>query len=285
MIKRRDGLKRTKVLLRRGITVLMLITVCFLCACSRKDESPPINPDYIEQQTQLAEYGHDAEPDDVAKIEKHVAEETPPQAKQTQGQSEESEKPKYISPIDFEALRKDNPDVIAWLEIPGTNISYAVCQNKLDDKYYLKHNAKGELDPKGALFTEYIYNVRDFSDPVTVIYGHNMKSGKMFGYLEEIFREGFEGHDEAIVYMENKEIHYKLFSAHPVNDSHLLYGRNTYTDYGYNSFLEDVVYAKSIEAVTDRSVKVNTGDKLLVLSTCRSGKSDNRYIVVGKAME
>ena len=79
---------------------------------------------------------------------------------------------------DFIALQAQNPDIYAWLYIPGTDINYPVCQST-NDVYYLTHNTQGGLDANGALYTESAYNGKGFTDPVTVIYGHNMRTGKM----------------------------------------------------------------------------------------------------------
>lgn len=225
--------------------------------------------------------GYEAEADEVARISADEAETKPPVNEDADG-DEDNE---YVSPIDFYELWDQNEEIIAWLSIPGTNISYPVCQHYEDDAYYLKHNSKGKWDINGALFTENKYNLQDFSDPVNVIYGHNMKSGKMFGYLEETYRDGFDGRDEAIVYLPNKEIHYKLFAAIPVSNKHLLAGKNLYKEYPFEVFAHNLLATKSLEAVIDRSVEVEYGDQLLILSTCMGNKPDQRYIVIGKKVD
>ena len=190
---------------------------------------------------------------------------------------------------DFRALKAQNPDIYAWLYIPGTDINYPVCQST-NDVYYLTHNTQGGLDANGALYTESKYNTRTFQDPVTVIYGHNMRSGKMFGFLEETFREGFTGRSEAIVYLPAtgntppREQHYTLFAALPVGSSHLLYGRNFSKKSVYRTFIDEIIHARSLDSTVIRSdVPVTIDDKLLILSTCRGGgKTNERYIVVGK---
>lgn len=229
--------------------------------------------------------GYEAEEDGVARIEAGEAETLPPMADgevQGGGSSGDDERDEYISPIDFNQLWEQNEEIIAWLSVPGTNISYPVCEHREDDAYYLKHNSSGRWDINGALFTEAEYNLPDFSEPVTVVYGHNMKSGKMFGYLQETFRDGFDGRDEAIVYLPDEEIHYQLFAALPVGSGHLLAGRNLYNEVAFAGFVKDIQHSKSLEAVVDKSVKVEAGDQLLIMSTCVGGDADHRYIVVGK---
>lgn len=189
---------------------------------------------------------------------------------------------KTASAPDFRVLQAQNPDIYAWLYIPGTDINYPVCQST-NDVYYLTHNTQGVLDANGALYTESKYNTRTFQDPVTVIYGHNMRSGKMFGNLEETFCRGFDGHSEAIIYMPGNIQKYKIFAALPIGSNHLMYGRNYYKKDQYQSLLDDIMKARIMEAVRDTGTAVTTDDKILVLSTCRGGgRSNERYIVVGK---
>lgn len=83
--------------------------------------------------------------------------------------------------IDFEGLQVVNPDVIGWVEIPGLAISYPVVQGT-DNAYYLHHLFTGEYNSSGSIFAD-CHNQPDFTDQNTIIYGHNMKNGSMFGTL------------------------------------------------------------------------------------------------------
>ena len=71
--------------------------------------------------------------------------------------------------IDFAALQAINPDIYAWLEIPGTDISYPVVQHPDDDSYYLRRNSDREYSAGGAIFSEATYNSTDLNDPVTIL--------------------------------------------------------------------------------------------------------------------
>ena len=62
--------------------------------------------------------------------------------------------------IDFKALKAENPDIFAWLHVPGTNIDCPVLQSEEADDYYETHNAYGKEDPKGAVYTE-LANLKD----------------------------------------------------------------------------------------------------------------------------
>lgn len=98
----------------------------------------------------------------------------------TQNENEaDSDEGKYeYLQIDFDGLRKVNPDVIAWIDIPGAGISYPVLQGE-DNSYYLTHLASGQFGISGSIFMDY-HNRQDFSDQNTIIYGHNMKDDSMW---------------------------------------------------------------------------------------------------------
>ena len=87
-------------------------------------------------------------------------------------------------PVDFDELQAMNPDIYAWVTIPDTDISYAVLQRDGDDdqEYYSKHSENGAYYSGGSIFSQ-DYNQKDFSDPMTVLYGHNLRNGRMFAQL------------------------------------------------------------------------------------------------------
>ncbi|MCL2775511.1 MAG: class B sortase, partial [Oscillospiraceae bacterium] len=94
--------------------------------------------------------------------------------------------------IDFETLQMINPDAVAWLYGPGTPIDYPVMRAAEYD-YYLHHLPNGEYNANGSLFID--YNWADFTDKLTIIYGHNMKSEQMFGSLANYKKQAyFEEH-------------------------------------------------------------------------------------------
>ena len=75
--------------------------------------------------------------------------------------------------LDLDSLHRINPDIYAWLDIPGTDISFPILQSAEDEYFYLSHNESKEADDGGCIYTEY-FNRKDFSDPNTVIYGRNV---------------------------------------------------------------------------------------------------------------
>ena len=83
--------------------------------------------------------------------------------------------------VDFDQLRQQNEDVTAWLYLPDSVINYPVLQHG-DNDYYLTRQIDGSYNKNGSIFMDY-RNASDFSDRNTIIYGHHMRTGNMFGKL------------------------------------------------------------------------------------------------------
>lgn len=192
--------------------------------------------------------------------------------------------PPYESPVDFASLWAMNPDIYAWLYIPGAQVNYPILQREGDDGFYLKHNSEGKSSDAGAIFTEATFTKKDFSDPVTVVYGHYMRAGTMFGSLQATYsaQGGIAENREIVVYLPERELHYEVFAAAPHDKWHLLHNHDYSDPEIFTAFLEQVYSARSINASIDEEAKAEVGDQLLVLSTCLRGDSNQRYLVLAK---
>ena len=212
---------------------------------------------------------------------------TEEEEEETTEEAAEETEDAYESPIDFETLQAQNSDIYAWLDIPGTDISYPVLQNADDDTMYLDHGEDGSSSTAGALFTEHRYNSLDFSDPVTIIYGHHMRSGVYFGNLQSIYSDAdnFEEYSEAVIYLPDSELHYTVYAAIPYDNRHILYYYDCTVASDYNTFLSTVSGIRVIGANYNEDVEVTTEDSLLILSTCLQGDNTQRYLVLFKLDE
>jgi len=106
--------------------------------------------------------------------------------------------------VDFKALKKMNPDIVAWIRIPDTSIDYPVVQGN-DDSYYLTHTFKKTEHVAGAIFLDSDNNA-DFSDDKNIIYGHNMKDGSMFQGLHKYESESYlQEHNKVYLYLPDGE--------------------------------------------------------------------------------
>nr|WP_325300544.1 class B sortase [uncultured Oscillibacter sp.] len=200
-------------------------------------------------------------------------------------QAEEPEP--YVSPVDFESLWAVNEDIYAWLYIPGTEVSYPLLQREGDDGYYLSRNSQGETDKNGSLFTESAYNSKDFSDPVTVVYGHHMRSGAMFGNLQADYASGdFSGErGEVMVYLPKEEICYRVFAGVPYSGTHILYYYDFSIPVVYEAFLDQIFSTRGLNANIREDAEVTPEDQLLILSTCLQGNNKRRYLVLAQRVD
>lgn len=184
--------------------------------------------------------------------------------------------------IDFVQLQEEvNPDIYAWIYIPDTQIDYPVLQHPTDNLYYLEYNLDGSRGYPGCIYTE-DYNKRDFSDPNTVIYGHNMKNGTMFAGLH-MFEDSeyFEEHPYVYIYTEEKLYVYEIFAAYESGNEHILYNNDFTSEYVYSKYLENIFSLRTMNSNRKDNVTVTTEDRIVTLSTCVANKSDRRYLVQG----
>lgn len=209
----------------------------------------------------------------------------PVQAFEATAMPEETAAP-YVSPVDFAALKAINPDIYAWLDIPGTDISYPVLQSPNDNTYYLNHNSDGEYAAGGSIFSE-DYNTTGFSDPVTVLYGHNLQSGAMFGNLERDYSNGgfLAEHGIVRIYTETEELEYVVFAAVPYSNAHLLYENDFSNATDYAAFFQGVFNVRSLDAQFRAEYAPEPGDRVLILSTCLSGDFSRRFLVMAALAE
>ena len=179
--------------------------------------------------------------------------------------------------LDLDKLHKINEDIYAWLEIPGTAISFPVLQSAQDETLYLTHNESGEPDDGGCIYTEY-FNQKDFSDPNTVIYGRNV-AGR-FGELHEYQdRDFFDNHRELRIYLADRVLTYRIFAAYPYDDRHLIKIYDFSDEQIFSNYLNDVFAQRGMETYIDENMAVTAKDKIITLSTGVTGQDDARYLV------
>ena len=185
--------------------------------------------------------------------------------------------------IDWNKLKKKNKDVYSWIYVPGTKVDHVVVQpsKSKSDLFYMDKNLDKEYEFAGTIFSERM-NKKDYSDPVTVLYGHNMINGGMFAILHKFKSpKFFKKHKKMYVYQPNRKLTYKIYSAYTYDDRHIM-----------NSFdFTDAKVLKKYQKMTlkpkamDRNVRKKTvldaNSKILTLSTCTNGASNTRYIVQG----
>lgn len=198
-------------------------------------------------------------------------------AAEPEAEEEPEEKPEI--PVDFEALKEENEDVYAWIRIPGTNVDYPILQDEEDNGYYLNHTIDGIEAIEGSIYTEN-YNSKDFDDPNTVIYGHNMKNGSMFRTLHNYEdRTFFDENREIFIYQPDRILEYRIFAAYVYDNRHLLLNYDLEDPVVFQQYIDDIFNTRAMNAYIDDSVEVDTDDRILTLSTCNAGIETQRYLV------
>lgn len=129
------------------------------------------------------------------------------------GEALQQEKPDFEPlKIDWRGLKSQNEDIIAWIDIPGTVISYPVVQTT-DDEFYLHHTITKEANDYGAIFLSSL-NRKDFTDSHSIIYGHNMSDGTMFAGVNDYEdRKVYEDSSYIHIYTQREVIVYQVFSS------------------------------------------------------------------------
>lgn len=175
-------------------------------------------------------------------------------------------------------LKKLNPDVKAWIQVPKTNIDYPVVQGQ-DDMEYINKNVYGEFELSGAIFLSCL-NKDDFSDPYNLVYGHNMKNGGMFADVADFTnKEYFEMHQKGKLYLTDATRKIRFFACMKVTAA----DAKIYHPDGYRKEnLKDLLDYIQANAVQYRDVNVADENSLIALSTCSEAETNGRVVLIGK---
>lgn len=175
-------------------------------------------------------------------------------------------------------LKKLNPDVKAWIQVPKSNIDYPVVQGQ-DDMEYINKNVYGEFELSGAIFLSCL-NKDDFSDPYNLVYGHNMKNGGMFADVADFTnKEYFETHQKGKLYLTDATRKIRFFACMKVTAA----DAKIYHPDGYRKEnLKDLLDYIQANAVQYRDVNVADENSLIALSTCSEAETNGRVVLIGK---
>ncbi|MCI8633995.1 MAG: class B sortase [Eubacterium sp.] len=188
---------------------------------------------------------------------------------------------------EYSTLHAQYPDLAGWLRIDGTQIDLPVMQ-AADNDYYLHSNIDGAEDINGTLFLDYR---ADAVKPSTnlIIYGHNMRSGAMFGGLKQYLDEAYVAEHEMIQFdtIYEKQT-YQVIAVCLSEVGYQDEGQYKYYNFieaesneDFNAFLGTIRKC----AVYDKTQDVTESDSLLTLSTCNSYVEDGRLFVVAKKIQ
>lgn len=187
--------------------------------------------------------------------------------------------PVMNNPIDFDELISVNEDIVGWLRIRALDISYPVVQGE-DNDYYLHRTFEKEENFAGCLFVN-CDNSRNLTDQNTIIYGHNMKNGSMFGKLKNFREEGvFDKSKYFWMFTPNLIYEYRIFSAAVVDKTGITY--QSFFSHDDFETLMNHVFENSV--IDNSDVEVTENDRIMTLSTC-TGDESTRFVVMGKLVQ
>ena len=190
--------------------------------------------------------------------------------------------PRERSPVtvDFDVLRMLCSDVVGWLYLPDTVLSYPVVQGP-DNSYYLNRFLDGTPNVGGTLFADSLAP-SDFSGLNTVIYGHNMRDGSMFAVVDDYAEQGFyDAHP--VLYLNTPTQNYRLavFSGFTTDPDSFVYTSAFASDDDYAAFLTALLASSEIRCDCPLSVS----DRVVTLSTCTYSAEDVRFVLCAKLVE
>ena len=176
--------------------------------------------------------------------------------------------------IDFNKLKEQNKETVAWIKVNNTNIEYPVVKAN-NNNFYLNHSFDKSENLAGWIFADY-RNKFDNTDKNIIIYGHNMRDGSMFGSLKNILNSDWYENEEntnITLYTENEKCFYKVFSIYKIESEDY---------YIKTEFSNDNEFEQFVNTIKNRSIKkfdidVSKEDNILTLSTCAN---NNRYRIV-----
>jgi len=185
---------------------------------------------------------------------------------------------------EYQTLYNKNKRLIGWLKIDDTNIDYPVMQTT-NNEYYLDHNFNQEYDKNGSLFLDKDCDVVHRNTNL-IIYGHHMKSGKMFGNLNSYSsREYGEKHSliqfDTIYEKGTYEVMY-VFRSKIYNEDEVVFKYYQFLDAASAIEFDSNMQEMAALSLYDTGVTASYGDELLTLSTCDSSETDGRFVVVAK---
>lgn len=253
--------------------------------------------DYLEEQSALEMKrlqdmqnmtGHYIEEEPSSEQPEDDADDTKKEddTEQADASDEPQEQPDILP--EYEEIYAENQDLAGWLEIDGTTINYPVLQSdsEEDSQFYLTHSFAKKKDKNGSLFMDYRNDFLN-RDTNIIIYGHNMKSGAMFGSLKKYLDQGYlEKHAKIRFDTIYERGTYEVIGAFLSEVSY----QDEYTFRYYNFLNADTesefeafrVNVMQLDALKKGTLDAKYGDQLLTLSTCSSYTDEGRMFIIAK---
>ena len=178
--------------------------------------------------------------------------------------------------LNFDELSAINSDIMGWISVDGTNINYPLLYSYTDRNFYLYHNYRAEYDSQGSIYIEN-FNRRDLSDFNTVVYGHSMLNGNMFGTLHNFSNwDFFYSHGNITLYTPTNTYTYEVFETATIDDTHIFTYLDNSSKDSINKYIETLAGYNS--GLKKDGYTITPEDHILTLSTCTT--DDTKRLVV-----
>ena len=181
--------------------------------------------------------------------------------------------------VDFNKLKEQNNETIAWLKVNNTNVEYPVVKGT-NNSFYLNHSFDKSNNSAGWIFADY-RNKFDNTDKNIVIYGHNMRDGSMFGSMLNILNAKWYENEEntnITLYTENEKCMYKVFSVYKIENEDYYIKTEFKNDNEFEGFIKTL----KKRSIKDFNVDVSKDNNILTLSTCANS---NKYRIILHAIK
>ena len=177
----------------------------------------------------------------------------------------------------FKELQELNSQVLAWLNVYGTNIDYPVTQG-YDNMKYVSTDADGLYSLSGSIFLD-CNNSKDFSDFNSILYGHHMAKKAMFGEIESFSEKSmFDSHRFGNLYFDEKDHGIEFFTFIHTD----AYDSSVFTPNVQGDDRQVYLDGLQVKAMHTRDIGVTDEDHIILLSTCSSGSTNGRDILIGR---
>lgn len=182
--------------------------------------------------------------------------------------------------IDFTALQTRNPEVCGWIRVEGTGIDYPILRSEESDDFYLTHDIDGKVSEHGTVCMDPRCE-SDFSDRVTMIYGHNMLDGSMFAPLYQYYKDPtfFNADNRVILYQDNVMLTYRVVSAYEYGHEQPLYYYNMLKDEDFLQYCDTFLQNRDMKAQLLNGTTISPDDHVLTLITSTNVRADKRLFV------
>ena len=189
--------------------------------------------------------------------------------KQENAEGKQEELPDILP--EYQAIYQENPEFAGWLTIPDSIVDYPVMKPKNDTDYYLDHTFSGEEDKNGTLFIDSRNDIVHRSTNI-IIYGHNMRSGNMFGNLDKYKSESYYKDHPMIrfdtIYEKGTYQVMYAFMSHIYKEDEIAFKYYQFIDAASEQEFDSDMRSMQEMALYDTGVTAQYGDRLLTLSTC-----------------